>query len=430
MKLVLITAAALLAFEPSAAQSPPPGERVQLADLQAEAERVHPAIQAAMRKVEALRSRIPQARALPDPTVSFGWMGNVTPFDVQNGDPSSYRTLSAMQEFPYPGKRKLRGEIATREVASEQWNVEAARRKLRAEVAFAFYGLWVSEKSLGITRRNKDLLEKLSRIAEEKYKVGRGVQQDVLRANVEVTRLLQRITLLEQQRRTYQSQLNSLRLKPLEDVVGVEGDLARPQLAYSLQELLDQAVASSPEVRQQEEVIEQSQVAMNLARREYYPDFNTSYMYQQRPGMPDMHGFTVGIKIPVFYRDKQRKAVEEISSTLAGVKQTREALRISLLFQVKEQFLMARASEELLTLYAKGIVAQSSLALESALASYQTGEVDFLNVITNFVTLLDSEIAYYQELGGFYRALTRLEELTGLQLASGPTAAVQEVREK
>ncbi len=400
---------------------------VQLADLQAEAERVHPAIQAAISRVSAKRARIPQAKALPDPTVSAGWMGNITPFDVQNGDPSSYRGVSAMQEFPYPGKRQLRAEVAAKEADAEQWSVETARRKVRAEVAQAFYGLWATDKALAITRANRELLEKFSRIAEEKYKVGRGVQQDVLRAHVEVTRILQRLTLLEQQRKTYEAQLNSLRLQPLSSPIPVVAEVEHVPLANSLEELLAQT-AASPELRQQEAWIEQTRVTTTLARREYYPDFNAGYMYQQRPGMPDMHGFTLGIKIPIFYRDRQRKAVEEAAQTRVSLEQTHESIRTTLTFQVKEQFLAARASEELLQLYQKGVVPQSSLALESSLASYQTGEVDFLNVINNFVTVLDYRIAYFQEVANHKKALARIEEITGIPLTAN--SGIPKVREQ
>ena len=411
---------------PQEAARPQPAEPARLADLQAEAERNHPSIQAAARIVDAKRARVPQAKSLPDPTVGVGWMGNIAPFDVQNGDPSSYRAITAMQELPYPGKLRLRGDVMQKDADAEQWNVEAARRRVRAEVAIAFYGLWATDKALGITHRNKELLEKFSRIAEEKYKVGSGIQQDVLRAHVEVTRLQQRITVLEQQRRTFEAQLNSLLLRPMSSTLGATADVEKSLLPYTLDELLDRAVASAPEIRRQEEMIEQSRVAINLAQREYYPDFNIGYMYQQRPAMPDMHGFTFGIRIPVFYRGKQRQAVEEVASTLAGTQQMREAIRTTLFFQVKEQFLAARASEELLTLYSKGIVPQSSLALESALVSYQTGELDFLSVITNFVTVLDYEIAYYQELASYQTALARLEEITGLELTE--PAGAGEVR--
>lgn len=421
----LIAALAFTASVSAQSASPPAGEPLRLADLQAEAVRKHPSIQAALRLVEAKRARVPQARALPDPSASVGWMGNFAPFDVQNGDPSSYRAIGAMQEFPWPGKRQLRGEVAAREVDAEQWSVEAARRKVRNEVAQAYYGLWATDKALEITRANKELLEKLSRIAEEKYKVGRGVQQDVLRAHVEVTRILQRLTMLDQQRKTFEAQLNSLLLRPSQSPIPSTAPVEKATLTVSLDELLRQA-AAAPEIRQQEQWIEQAKASANLARRDFYPDFSVGYMYQQRPSMPDMHGLTFGIKIPVFYRDKQRKAVEEATLTRSSIEQARESMLTALNFQVKEQYLAAQASDELLQLYQKGVLPQSSLALESSLASYQTGEVDFLNVINNFTTILDYQVAYYQEIANFQKALARLEEITGLELIASP--GVKETR--
>lgn len=400
-----------------AAQQPPtPPAAVNLADLLREAEQKHPAIRAVARMVEAKRARVPQAKSLPDPTATVGWMGNIAPFDVQRGDPSSYRGISAMEEFPYPGKLRLRGEIASKDVSAEQWTLEAVRRQIRREVEIAYFELWSVEKALDITQKDKDLLEKFERIAEEKYKVGKGLQQDVLRAQVEVSRVLQRLTILQQRQRTFQAEINSLLLRPPDSPLGPLAPVEKSLLNYSLEELLSHAEASAPEIRRQQELIEQSQYAVNLARKDYYPDFRVGYMYQQRPNMPDMHGFTFGINIPIFYKTKQRQAENEAASSLAGNHETREAIRTALFFQVEEQYLQARASDELLTLYSKAIVPQSTLALESGLASYQVGSLDFLSLITSFTSVLDYEINYYDELANYQKALARLEEITGIQL--------------
>jgi outer membrane protein TolC len=158
-------------------------------------------------------------------------------------------------------------------------------------------------------------------------------------------------------------------------------------------------------------------MAIDLARREYFPDFQVGYTYQQRPAMPDMHGVTFGIKVPVFYRGKQRQAVNEAALTLESSRQVRASLHTALQFQVKEQFLAARTAEELLALYRKALVPQTTLALESALASYQVGSLDFLSVLTNFLTLLDYETSYFEELVRYQTALARLEQITGFELA-------------
>lgn len=398
-------------------QIPAAESAVRLADLLAEAERVHPAIKAEAQMIESKRARIPQVKSLPDPTVGVGWMGNVRPFSVQHLDPSSYRGINAMQEFPYPGKLKLRGQIAEKDVEAEQWNLEASRRQVRADVKTAYYELWAVDQALTITQKNKDLLEKLARVAEEKYKVGKGLQQDVIRSQLEVSRILQTFTLLNQRRRTLVAKLNSLLLRPSDAPIGPLMPVQRAELNYSLEELTEQGVANSPEVRRQEQLIEQRQYAVTLARKDYYPDFRVGYDYQQRPDLPDMHGFNVGINVPIFYKKKQREEVREATFAVESGKQTREAIRTALLFQVREQYLQAKASDELLTLYTKALVPQSALALESSMASYQTGTLDFESLISNFTSVLEYEVNYYQELANYQKSITNLEQITGLDLA-------------
>ncbi len=391
-------------------------ELVTLRALQAEVERVHPGLHAIEQSLQSKQARIPQVRSLPDPMVAVGWMGDPAPFQVQRGDPSSFRFLEAREEIPYPGKLRLRGQMASQEAEAERWALDGLRRRLRAEVAEAYFALWGTERAIAISEQNKSLLEKLARIAEEKYRVGEGLQQDVLRAQVEVSRILQRLTVLRQQQQTLVARLNTLRLLPPDAPLGPLAPVEKTELFHSLEELLDRAVAENPEIRQQEERIQREQYAVHLARREYYPDFEIRYMYQQRPVMPDMHGITFGINIPVFYKSKQREAVNEAAASLAAARQQREAIRTELFYAVKQHYLAARASEQLLALYQKGIVPQSTLALESALAAYQVGRLDFLSVITNFITVLDYEIEYYNELAKYQTALARLEEITAMEL--------------
>ncbi len=400
------------------ASMPAAQEPVALAELLAEADRAHPAIKAEAQMVEAKQSRIPQVKSLPDPTVQVGWMGNIRPFSVQHLDPSSYRGIGTMQEFPYPGKLKLRGQMAEKDVEMERWNLEAARRQVKAEVKSAYYELSAVDEALAVTQRNKGLLQKLARIAEEKYKVGKGLQQDMIRSQVEVSRILQTFTLLNQRRRTLVAKLNSLTLRPSETPIGPLVPVQKAELNYSLEELTERGVANFPDIRRQEQLIEQSQYAVNLARKDYYPDFRVGYDYQQRPDLPDMHGFNVGINVPIFYRTKQREKVREATFAMESGKQSREAIRTALLFQVKEQYLQAKASDELLALYSKALVPQSALALESSMTAYQTGSLDFESLLANFKSVLEYEINYYEELANYQKALVNLEQITAVDLTN------------
>src|SRR5271157_1569887 len=204
----------------------PSSQVLTLDEVVSEALAKNPGVQSALHTVNAQQHKIPQAKSLADPMLSVGWNGNLAPFSVQEGDPSSYRGIAVSQQLPYPGKLKLRGQIAAKDVDAAQWDYEAVRRRLVAEVKAAYYDYFFYDKALQITRKDKDLLQKLSSISEARYRVGKGMQQDVLRSQVEITLLLQRITVLEQQRATAQARLNTFMARdpgaPLPPAANVE----------------------------------------------------------------------------------------------------------------------------------------------------------------------------------------------------------------
>ncbi len=408
---LLVAASAANGFAQTA-----PASVVTLEELLRAALANNPALPAAARRVDARLARIPQARAWPDPALSVGWMGDIRPFGVQRTDPSSYRSLTLMQELPFPGKRKLRGQIADREAETARWDYEATRRRLIAEVKLAYYDYFYVEKAIEITLKNKDLLEKLAKIAEVRYQVGKGLQQDVLKAQVELSRLRQRLTLLEQQKKTAQVRLNTLLYRDPETPLPPPAPVEKAELTQTLEALYALARENDTGLQAEQRLIERAQLAVNLARKDYYPDLSVGYMYQNRPLMPEMHGFTFSVNLPVFYRSKQREGVNEATQELASAQRNRDTREATLYFEVKEQYLAAKASEELAGLYAQAVVPQSTLALESSLAAYQVGSLDFLSLLANFITVLDYEINYYEELTNFQKALARLEVVTGTEL--------------
>jgi cobalt-zinc-cadmium efflux system outer membrane protein len=163
-------------------------------------------------------------------------------------------------------------------------------------------------------------------------------------------------------------------------------------------------------------MVEGNRDAVNLAHKAYDPDFTVGYMYQQRDSMPDMHGVTVGINIPVFYRSKQRQGEVEAANGLNAARHDLDERTTTVNFEIKQQYLAATASRDLSSLYSKAIVPQSSLALESSMSAYEVGKLDFLSMLTNFVDVLDYETGYYEELSKYQSALARLEPLVGTEL--------------
>jgi outer membrane protein TolC len=377
----------------------------------------NPEIQAAQRAVQAKRARVPQAGAWPDPKLSASYVGNVfPPFTVMAGDPSSARQIMAEQEIPYPGKTRLRAEMASREADAETLAYEAVWRRIADEVKQAYFDLWFTDQSLSTLRKDRELLEKFEKIAEIRYSVGKAAQQDVLKAQVELTRLIERQTVLEQSRQTFQAQLNSLRNLPVDAPVGAPEELKVSNVAASLEELQAAAQANYPALKQQRTMVAENRLAVDLAKREVRPDFSVGYIYMQRDRLPDMYGIAFSTSLPIFRHRKQAMAIAEAAANLESSRQM-EANELTMLrYRVKQDFLDVKASEELLKLYSQGIVPQSSLALESSISSYETGAVDFLNVLGNFTTRLEYELSYKQQIANHEKALARLEELTALEL--------------
>lgn len=393
-----------------------PAQTIALQDLVNEAMANNPAIKSATATVMAMRARIPQARSLPDPMVSGGWMGNITPFSVQQGDPSSYRGLAVSQDFPFPGKLRLKGQIADREAEAAWWNYENTRRSIVAQVKEAYYDYFYSEQAVAITQKDKDLLKKLENIAEVRYKVGKGIQQDVLRAQVEVSRVDQQLVVLRQQDQTARVRLDTLLNRDPDTALPPPAPIQESPFTYTLDQLYSLARKNDPGLEESGRMVEANQYSVNLAEKAYEPDFSVAYNYWQRPGMADMHGFMVGINVPIFYKSKQRQGVLEASNALTSAREDHENRLTTINFEVKQYYLAAEASQDLAHLYAKAIVPQSSLALESSMSSYEVGQLDFLSMLDNFLNVLNYEVGYYRELANFETNLALLEPLVGVEL--------------
>ncbi|HEU4480057.1 MAG TPA: TolC family protein [Pyrinomonadaceae bacterium] len=376
----------------------------------------NPEIKAMQRRFDRVRARIPQAKSLEEPMLSVGYMGNLTPFTLQTDDPSSGRTISISQDLPFPGKRSLRGKVASSEADAEWWNFEQTRRNVVAEVKDAYFDLYYLTKAIGVVTKTRILLEQFTKIAEVRYSVGKGIQQDVLKAQVEFSKLIEQQTILEQRKTIAETRLNSLLYREPESAVGTPDELKPRDFPYSLAQLNETAVANYPHLKAQRRKIEGAQYAIQLAKKEFYPDFSVGFTYVNRPAMPEMYGLTVGIKIPVFYAQKQRPALTEATASFEAEKRSLENTTTVLMFKIRDKYLAQTTAKRLVSLYSTTIVPQSSLSLESAIAGYEVGKVDFLTLLDNLVTLLNYELSYYEQLSNEEKAVAALEPLVGVTL--------------
>ncbi|MCZ2152257.1 MAG: TolC family protein [Bryobacterales bacterium] len=381
-----------------------------------EALRNNAEVAAASKGYQAATRRGRQASALPETMFSAGYASSGRPWPGAGlgVDPTSNIGFMVTQEFPFPGKRELRGKIADTEAQAEYQDYRAAQLAVVSRLKQAYYRLGYTYAAMEVLNKNKDLLTRFLRITEVRYSVGRASQQDVFKAQTQLAILETRLVQLNRDQQARQAEILSLLNRPPASApVGRVALVKPPKLTRTLEDLYAMANGRAPMIQREQRIVLRNQLATNLARKDFYPDYSVSGGYFNMGGMPDMYQLRVDFKLPTSFFRKQRAAVEEQAALVSQARKALEATAQSLAFRLKDDFLMYETSRRLMDLYEKTVVPQSSLALESSLASYSNGSVDFLSVLTNYLTMVDFEMNYNEELLNVNLALARLEEMAG-----------------
>jgi len=404
----------LLAVLVSASANAQTSGRTALAELVAEALAKNPEIAAAQRRYDAASRRPAQERSLPDPMVSVGYnaSGNPLPGAGLGTDPTANIGFMVSQALPYAGKRDLQASMASREADAELQQIEAARLSVTARIKQAYYRLASTYAVGDVLTRNRDLLDTLLKVSETRYAVGQAAQQDVIKAQTQLSILELQLDRVRQERATREGELNALLARPTSAPVGQPDDLHLTPFDLSLDSLVTLANQNAPMLRRDQIMLDRSQVAVEVARKGYKPDFALSGGYYYMGAMPSMYEFRVDMNIPL-RRERRAAAVAEQLSTVEQAHSTYDSTRLTLQGRIQEDYQMASTSVRLARLYRDTVLPQARLALESSMASYETGAVDFLSVLTNFGAVLEYEMAYFDELTAFHTAASRLEEMTG-----------------
>lgn len=393
-------------------------QQTDLGGLLAEALQSNPEILAAQKRYEASRQRPTQASTLPDPMFSPGYNSSGRPWPGAGlgKEPLSQIGFMVSQEVPFPGKRKLAGDMAVKESEAEWQLYQQVQLSVVSKLKQAYYRRAYAFAVTGVLERNLDLLRKFLLITEARYSVGKAAQQDIFKAQTQISILETKRVQFEREKRARQAEINSLVNRRPGSPLAKPSELRPIPIPAKLEELFASARENSPMLRVDEKMIQRAEVAVNMARKGYYPDFTLNGGYYNMGGMPDMFMFRADFKIPLYFFRKQRAAVTEQSQSLAQSRRTYEATNQSLHFRIQDDFLTSESSEQLVRLFGQTVIPQATLALESSLSSYESGSVDFLTVFANYVTVFEYQMNYYEELQNLYLALTRLEEMTARPL--------------
>lgn len=383
--------------------------RLSLPALMEETLEHNPEIKAARERWEAAKSVPSQVQTLPDPIVGLAYRG---PDIMREG-----RVL-LQQDFPFPGKLGLRGDVAARGADRAGEVFQATVLRVVARLKEAFFELHFVHKSIDIVEKNLKILEEFEKTAEARYKVGKGIQQDIFRAQVELSRELERLTTLEQEKQTLHADINRILNRPPAAPLNGPEEPLLTVLSHTLEELNEQALRHSPVIKAQAWGIQQGESALALARREYYPDFfvGVGGMQSFRAGEDHDAFGMLGVKVPLYYATKQRFGVREALSLLEGARKDHRTSMQDILFRVKDNMARVERAKRLTKLLKEAIIPQASLALESSIAGYTVGSVDFLTMLDNLLRLQRDEIDLHRQRTAHEIAVARLEEAVGIPL--------------
>jgi outer membrane protein, heavy metal efflux system len=377
----------------------------------------NPEILAAKKKLEVFKEKVPQAFALEDPMLGFGIINLPTNFSFRDED-MTMKEISISQKLPFPGKRPLMREMAEKEVEAVFNEIQGKVHQIIKDVKTAYYDLSHTYRATEVTQRSKNILENFVKIAETRYAVGEGIQQDVLKAHVEVSRMLDELIMLEQKRRALEAKLKALLNRAPETQVGIPEEVIFRKFPFTIEELQKMALEMNPTLKGMKKMIESKEKAYALAKREYYPDFNFRFAYGQRDNGPEMKRRDtltgmMEINIPIFYKSKQDRKVAEAKADIQVIEAQYKAMKNEILFMITDMGSMIQRGERQLELYKTGIIPQASLQINSAVSAYRVGKADFM-------TLLDSQMTLYKYELEYHQALTEYEKnVAGLGAAIG-----------
>jgi outer membrane protein TolC len=387
---------------------PPPVADPVLASLIEEALAKNPDVAAAREVALAARQRPIQARSLANPMVSViytndGWSPSLGSMEASN------LALMVSQELPYPGKRGLRSDLASREADQVGQQAERVKRGIAAAVKRAYYGLLLSRSLLDLIRDQEENWKQIEAVARSRYAVGLGAQQDVLRVQVEVTRIQQFQAEQEAEMDIRRAEINRLLSRAPDAPLETSAQLTLRPVQGEIQELFEWAAVVSPEVSAASLEAERGSLAINLAKREFKPDFSAQSAYMNRRGLPPMWQAGIGVSVPI-YRKKLRAGVAEAEAQLSSTQSAIESIRLQLRFRTQERLTQLKTTEKVARLYEEGIVPQDRMSVEAALASYQTGKVPFIAVLEAITTLYNDRTTHLRLLANHEQTLASLEE--------------------
>ncbi len=366
---------------------------------------------------------IVQAGSLDDPMLML---------KIQNGviqDPFNFRkesmtgkVIAISQQLPFWGKRGLKQEIAEKNAESYKWQVEERKLELARMVKETWFQIYYTDKSSEIVAKNIRIIDDFITLAETKYSVGQGAQQDLFKSRVERSKMLDMKISLDQRRKSLVAALNALLSRSPETAVARVDDFEIKPLNLSFDKLRTTAFERRPAIKSLQALIDKGEAAHQLAKKDFFPDFNVSLEYMQRdPAMGseglDTYSLGVTFNLPL-QRERRHAMIAGSESETRMAAEELNSLKNGIGSAIADLLATMERREKLASLYKTGIIPQAEQSLESAVIGYRVSKVDFLNLLDSRITLFNYERELYESQAEYMMGLARLEATVGMDLGA------------
>jgi outer membrane protein TolC len=388
-------------------------QELKLDDLVSEALRNNPDILAFGARVEGARQRIPQARSLPDPMIMAGYQNEGFDRYTYGEMSGSQWMFGATQQFLFPGKRGLKGEMAKLDAESQEAMLELLKLKTVARVRELYLELFLSYKNIDLLKGRQDIFIRIEDLALARYSVGKGMQQEVLMAQTEKYMLLEKEAMFKQKIESLEAMLKATIGREEGASLGRPGDPSSQPFLYNTEGAVQMALSHSPEIKSRSKMIEAADAKISMAKKEFFPDFSINAIYYKREGdFKDMWSATATINVPIFFLTKQRPSLLEAKAGLTQAQLELAAAKLMITAAIKDNISMIKSADKLMDLYKNGLIPKNTQDLELAISGYATGRTEAIVVLSRLKTLLEYETQYWTQFTEREKAVARLHAIT------------------
>ncbi len=382
----------------------------------------NPELKSSYYRWQSSRATISPAGTLPDLQVGISLLNLPVNSFAFNREPMTGKQFALRQKIPFPGKLGLKSDLARVQSDMEQAFYQEARNQLKAQVRVFYYELFYLTRSLEVLNKNLELLQRVREVAETRYSVGTGLQQDILRIQVELLKMEEQKENLLFRRREVCARLNELLNRTENQPIVPVDTLSLPVITLPFDTLLIRVERYRPLVRAWKLRNRQQEKRVALAQKQYLPDFTLGVAYTQREKLVggyagvDFFSVWLTVDVPLYFWRKQRKQVEQQTFLQQN---TRWNLR-KVLNQVRAEIAVVyediQRNRRLVQLYREGILPQAEQSFRANLSGYRTGKIDFLTLLNSQMVLFNYRQEYYRKLSNLHKQMARLVFLVGEEL--------------